>query len=209
MARLILDLRQSGLTDHALLNAIEGIPREIFVPEALAVHAYDDVALPIACGQTISRPTTAAGMVDALALGTGRNLTILEIGTGSGFMSALMARLARRVYTIDRFRTLVDGARVRFEQLGLFNVISRCADGALGWPETAPFDRIVSTCASESPPEKWVSQLKTGGIMVMPVGTNEEQYVARFRKLADGTLSSEPLAPSKFLHLIEGVAKHL
>lgn len=208
-AKLILDLRQSGITDHALLNIIESIPRELFVPSNVADYAYDDVALPIACGQTISRPTTAAGIVMAMDLGSKRDCTVLEIGTGSGYMTALMAKLARRVYTVDRYRTLVEAARMRFEQLGLVNVISQCSDGKKGWPETAPFDRIVSTCAMEEPSDVWLNQLKPKGILIMPIGTNEDQHVARFTKHADGRVTSEPLAASKFLHLEEGVAKQL
>ncbi len=209
VAKLILHLRQSGVTDHALLNAFESIPRERFVPEELAEYAYDDVSLPIACGQTISKPTTAAGMVHALELGDRRDFNVLEIGTGSGFMTALMSKRARRVYTIDRYKTLISAARKRFEAFGLNNVVSQCADGLRGWPESAPFDRIVSTCALEDPPESWLSQLKPGGFLIMPVGTNESQHVARFRPQPDGSVSSEPLAPSKFLHLMEGVAKEL
>lgn len=209
VARLILDLRQVGITDHGLLKAIESIPRDLFVPPEVRAHTYDDVALPIACGQTISRPTTAAGIVNALELGEDRKFTVLEIGTGSGFMSALMAKLARRVYTMDRYRTLVETAKGRFDALGLFNIISQSGDGMKGWPETAPFDRIVSTCALEAPSEVWLEQLKPGGILVMPIGTNEDQFMVRIRKFADGSLSEEKLAPSKFLHLVEGVAKQL
>lgn len=208
-ARLILDLRQAGITENALLNAIESIPRDRFVPADFSEHAYDDVALPIACGQTTSRPTTVAGIVNSLELGGNRDFTVLEVGTGSGFMTALMARLARRVYTVERYRTLTEDARKRFEALGLFNVISQCSDGAKGWPETAPFDRIVSTCAVEEIPQIWLDQLKPGGIMVIPIGTNEDQHVVQIRKKADGETQTQPLAPSKFLHLVEGVAKQL
>ena len=209
VARLILELRQSGITDTALLNAIEAMPRELFVPADVAEYAYEDVALPIACGQTISRPTTAAGMVYALELGTSKRFSVLEVGTGSGFMTALIAKMARRVYSVDRYRTLVDDARRRFEKLSLYNIISQCSDGLDGWPETAPFDRIVSTCAMEAPPAKWLNQLKPAGILLMPIGTNEDQHVVRFRKLSNGETVSEPLAPSKFLHIVEGVAKQL
>lgn len=207
--RLILELRQTGITDTRLLNAIERLPRDEFISADLAEYAYDDVALPIACGQTISRPSTVAGMINGLDFGENRNLTVLEIGTGSGFMTALMSELCRRVYTIDRYRTLIDAARRRFENLRLTNIVSQCADGAFGWSATAPFDRIVSTCAVEEVPKTWVDQLKPGGVMVIPVGTNEQQFVKKFVKNADGSLSDEILAPSKFLHLTEGVAKEL
>ena len=207
--KLILELRQSGITDNGLLNAIEKLPRERFVDSEFDEFAYDDVALPIACGQTISRPSTVAGIVDALQLGNDRNFNVLEIGTGSGYLSALISKLARRVYTVERYRTLTENARRRFSELGLANIISQCSDGALGWPATAPFERIVSTCAAEEPPEQWIGQLKPGGLLIMPIGTNEDQHVIRFRKGDDEALTSEILAPSKFLHIVEGVAKEL
>ena len=207
--RLILELRQAGITDNNLLNAFEALPREKFIPEAFQEYAYEDVALPIACGQTISRPSTTAGMVDALELGATRSMTLLEIGTGSGFMTALLSRFCRRVYTIDRYRTLSQAARVRFDSLGLSNIISQCSDGELGWPSSAPFDRIVSTCAMEEPSEVWLGQLKPGGMLIMPIGTNEDQQVVRLRKLTSGEVTKEPLAPSKFLHIIPGAAKEL
>ncbi|MAK61825.1 MAG: protein-L-isoaspartate O-methyltransferase [Ponticaulis sp.] len=209
MMRLILELRQTGITDTFLLNAIESLPRHEFIPEELGEFAYDDVALPIACGQTITRPSTVAGMVYALELGEMRAYTVLEIGTGSGFLTALTSKLARRVYTVDRYRTLIESARQRFEALRITNIVSQCSDGALGWSATAPFDRIVSTCAVETIPKVWLDQLKPDGIMVIPVGTNEDQFVKKIIKKADGSLQEESLAPSKFLHLADGVAKEL
>lgn len=209
VAKLILELRQSGITELGLLKAFETIKREHFVPADFIEHAYSDVALPIACGQTTSRPITIAGMINALELGTARHKTVLEIGTGSGFTAALMSSLARRVYTIDRYKTLVDDARKRFETLQLVNIISRCSDGLAGWPESAPFDRIISTCALEVRPDAWLAQLKPDGIMVIPVGTNEDQHVIQFRKMSDGQVQQTTLAGSKFLHLVEGTAKHL
>lgn len=209
IARLILDMRQNGVTNTRLLQAIETTPREHFVPEGMADDAYEDVALPIACGQTTSRPTAVAGMIDALELGEEKTLTVLEIGTGSGFMTALIGRLSRRVYSMDRYRTLVDGAKARFEHLGITNAITTWGDGAQGWPAAAPFDRIISTCAVEEVPDVWVDQLKPGGVMIIPVGTNEEQHFVRIRKGADDELATEPLAPSKFLHLVPGISKHL
>lgn len=207
--RLILELRRSGITDNDLLNVIEKLPREHFVDPEFEEYAYDDVALPIACGQTISRPSDVATIIYSLELGKDRSCTILEIGTGSGYLTALMSRLARRINTVDRYRTLVEAAKKRFDALGLTNIISQCSDGALGWPASAPFDRIVATCALEEVPQVWLDQLKAGGMLIMPVGTNEDQRLMRYRKDKSGKISSDAVGLSNFLHLVEGAAKEL
>ena len=207
--RLILELRQVGITDIRLLNAVERLSRDEFIPDGLQEYAYDDVALPIACGQTISRPSTVIGMVNELELGEKKSLKVLEIGTGSGYMTALLAALARRVYSVERYRTLADTAKKRFETLSLSNIVSQCADGSLGWVASAPFDRIVSTCAVEEIPEIWVKQVKPGGFMILPIGTNEEQFLMKIGVGEDGKTTSTRLWPSKFLHLVDGVAKEL
>ncbi|MAI92099.1 protein-L-isoaspartate(D-aspartate) O-methyltransferase [Ponticaulis sp.] len=207
--RLILELRQSGLTDNFLLNSVEALPRELFVSPDFAEYAYDDFALPIACGQSMTKPSMVASIVDALALGAPKSCSVLEIGTGTGYMTALLSKLARRVHTIDRFRTLSEAARKRFDQLGITNIVSQTADGKLGLPAAAPFDRIVSTCALEDVPKLWLDQLKPDGFLILPVGTNENQKVMRYQKKSDGEVVSEILAPSQFLHLAEGVAKEL
>ncbi|MAP94232.1 MAG: protein-L-isoaspartate O-methyltransferase [Ponticaulis sp.] len=207
--RLILELRQSGITDTRLLNAVESLPRDVFIPADLTEYAFENIALPIACGQTISRPSIVADMIDALKLGEQASLTVLEIGTGTGYATALISKLSKRVYTIERYRTLLYAARKRFSSLGLQNIVSQCADGNLGWAASAPFDRIISTCAAEDVPEVWVNQLKAGGIMILPVGTNEDQHMVRLTKNSDGSVQSETMGPSQFLHIAEGVAKEL
>lgn len=207
--RLILELRQVGITDTRLLNAVERLPRDNFIPDGLHEYAYDDVALPIACGQTISRPSTVISMVHDLELGPTKSLKVLEIGTGSGYMTALISKLARRVYSVERYRTLAEAARKRFEQLSLTNIVSQCADGSFGWTASAPFDRIVSTCAVEEVPPAWIKQVKPGGFLILPIGTNEEQFITKISVTEGGDVSSTVLGPSKFLHLVEGVAKEL
>lgn len=207
--RLILELRQAGITDSRLLNAFEALPRDVFLDDEFTEFAYDDVALPIACGQTVTQPSVVAVIISALNFNPAQSLTVLEIGTGSGFMTALLSRFARRVYTIDRYRTLSESARARFEALKITNIVSQCADGLLGWPASAPFDRIVSTCATEEIPADWLAQLKPDGILIAPLGTNEDQMLMKYIRSGDGKLTSEVLEPSKFLHLTEGVAKEL
>lgn len=209
VAKLILALRQWGVTEPALLNAVEALPREPFLAPDLAEFAYEDVALPIPCGQIASPPPLAVAMIDALKLGISRTMNVLEIGTGSGYMTALLSRLSRRVNTLDRFRTLSTQAQKRFDELGLANITSHCSDGFDGWPQAAPFDRIISTCALEDLPEAWSQQVKPGGIILVPIGTNEDQRVLRFTKTPSGSMASETLMPSNFLHLIAGVAKQL
>jgi protein-L-isoaspartate(D-aspartate) O-methyltransferase len=203
-ARLILSLRQAGVTDSAVLSAIETVPREFFVPEAMAVHAYDDTALPIACGQTISQPTVVAWMTAALELS--ERLRVLEIGTGSGYQAAILARLCRRVYTVERHRDLALEAQKRFDALSLNNITSRIADGSLGWPEQAPFDRIIVTAAAATPPPALLDQLAIGGIMVLPLGDPDgDQTLVRLRRDEQG-FHRERIFGVRFVPLIEGTA---
>jgi len=201
-ARLILGLRRAGVTDREVLAAIEAVPRELFVPAGLADRAYDDTALPLGCGQTISQPTVVAWMT--LALKVGERMKVLEIGTGSGYQSAVLARLCRRLYTIERHRELLKAAEVRFEALNLHNITARVGDGAAGWPEQAPFERIIVTAAAREPPSALLDQLAEGGIMVLPMGPpDEEQTLVRIRKDKDG-FHRERIFEVRFVPLIEG-----
>lgn len=203
-ARLILSLRQAGVTDSAVLSAIETVPREMFVPENLADHAYDDTALPIACGQTISQPTVVAWMTAALEVG--ERMRVLEIGTGSGYQAAILARLCRRVYTVERHRDLALEAQRRFDALSLNNITSRIGDGSLGWPEQAPFERIVVTAAAVAPPPALLDQLALGGVMVLPLGEPDgEQILVRLRRDENG-FHREKIFGVRFVPLIEGAA---
>ncbi len=203
-ARLILGLRQAGVTDTGVLSAIEVVPRELFVPDNLADHAYDDNALPIACGQTISQPTVVAWMTAALEIG--ERMRVLEIGTGSGYQAAILAHLCRRVYTVERHRDLAKEAQQRFQDLNLNNISSRIGDGSLGWPEQAPFERIVVTAAAVAPPPALLDQLALGGIMMLPLGEPDgDQTLVRLRRDEDG-FHRERIFGVRFVPLIEGVA---
>src|SRR5580704_7726362 len=157
VARLILALRSQGVTDPQVLNAIEKTPRELFTPDLFKERSWEDSALPIACGQTISQPFIVGLMTQALTLEP--RARVLEIGTGSGYQTAVLSRLARLVYTIERYRTLMGEAEARFKDLQLTNVITRFGDGALGWPEQAPFDRILVTAAAPDEPTILLGQL--------------------------------------------------
>lgn len=199
--RLIMQLRNSGIRDTAVLSAIEQIPREIFVEETFRDHAYDDTALPIPQGQTISQPTVVAAMTQALELHT--RMRVLEVGTGSGYQAAVLSKLARRVYTIERHKELMLLAEERFRELGLHNIVTIRGDGSKGWPAAAPFERILVTAAASEMPACYLEQLAPGGIMVIPVGANGgEQMLMKLRKSKDGSISSEPLMPVRFVPLI-------
>lgn len=201
--QLLLALRQRGITDAAVLAAMDATPRDIFVDRAFRSRAWEDTALPIACGQTISQPSVVALMT--LALEVEPRSKVLEVGAGSGYHSAVLARLARRVYAIERHKALANEARERIAALGLTNVVIRSGDGAQGWPEQSPFDRILVTAAAEDAPRLLIGQLRPGGIMVLPVGGSEEkQKLIKIVKNDDG-LSYTELAEVLFVPLVEGV----
>lgn len=203
-ARLVLGLRSAGITNTAVLSAIESVPRELFVPETFIDRAYEDTALPIGYGQTLSQPLVVATMIQALELNS-RDI-LLEVGTGSGYHAAILSHLCRRVYTIERHRPLLAEAQKRFESLGLTNVTSMAGDGMKGWPEQAPFDRISVTAAGDEPPQSLLDQLKVGGIMVMPVGgQNRIQQLVRFRRTEAG-YESDVIMDVRFVPLLPGVA---
>jgi protein-L-isoaspartate(D-aspartate) O-methyltransferase len=199
---LIMELRREGIFDTRVLSAIERVPREAFVPEALRAQAYANTALPISSGQTISQPYVVAYMTQLLELG--ERMKVLEIGTGSGYQAAVLARLCRRVYTIERHRPLLREAEARFRALGLHNITTRLGDGSKGWPEQAPFERIIVTAAAAQVPETLRSQLADGGIMVIPVGDRHSQEIWRVRREAD-SYSIEELLPVRFVPLVEGL----
>ena len=178
--RLIMDLRRQGISDNDVLSAVERVPREMFVPEAMRAEAYENIPLPISQGQTISQPFIVAYMTQALCLGE-RN-RILEIGTGSGYQAAVLAQLSRRVCTVERYRTLLRQAEACFEALKLHNITTRLGDGGKGWPELAPFARIIVTAAAPAMPQSLAEQLDDGGIMVVPVGTSGEQVLYRITR---------------------------
>jgi protein-L-isoaspartate(D-aspartate) O-methyltransferase len=202
---LIMSLRSNGIRDTRVLEAIETVPRELFVPEAFQDLAYADQALPIECGQTLSQPFIVAFMTDRLKVGD--RMKVLEIGTGSGYQTAILAQLCRRVYTMERYRTLMKSAEERFKALRLANVTTILGDGNKGWPQQAPFDRIIVTAAASKLPRKLLEQLAVGGIMIVPVEVSPgKQEILRITRTEEG-FDRESLLPVRFVPLVEGIAK--
>ncbi len=206
-ARLILSLRSQGVSDPGVLAALEQTPRELFTPDLFMERAWEDSALPIACGQTISQPFIVGLMTQALTLEP--RCRVLEIGTGSGYQTAVLSRLSRLVYTVERYRTLLGEAEQRFKALGLGNVITRFGDGAEGWPEQAPFDRILVTAAAPGEPKALLAQLKPSGVLVAPVGRGPVQALKRYAGDGEGGFREEVLCDVRFVPLLEGVAREL
>lgn len=201
--RFLFSLRSRGVTDARVLTAMEKVDRGLFVRGTFADRAYEDMPLPIACGQTISQPSVVALMTQALQVNP--RDTVLEVGTGSGYQAAILAQLARRVYTVDRYRRLVREASSLFLQLGLANITTIAADGSFGLPEQAPFDRIIVTAAAEDPPGPLLAQLKPGGIMVVPVGQSDTvQSLIKVTRTERG-FDYEELRPVRFVPLVEGL----
>jgi protein-L-isoaspartate(D-aspartate) O-methyltransferase len=204
--QLLMELRKQGIGDTRVLAAMERVPREQFVAEQFIKHAYDNIALPITQGQTISQPYVVAYMTEALKL-TDR-MKVLEIGTGSGYQTAVLARLSRRVYTVERYRSLLTTAEKRINELKITNVVTKLGDGNKGWIEQAPFDRILVTAAADSRPDALLAQLSpNGGIMVAPVAVNPtEQDVIRYTREGDD-IREERMLPVRFVPLLPGIAR--
>jgi protein-L-isoaspartate(D-aspartate) O-methyltransferase len=207
LARLVLSLRSQGVTDPQVLSAIEKTPRDLFVPDLFQERSWEDSALPIACGQTISQPFIVGLMTQALALEP--RMRALEIGTGSGYQAAVLARLTRFVYTVERYRTLLAEAEARLRRLGVSNVFTRFGDGGEGWPEQAPFDRILVTAATPGEPKTLLSQLKPNGVLVAPVGRGPVQKLLRYTPDGAGGYVAQTLCDVRFVPLLEGVAREL
>ncbi len=209
--RLIMHLRSMGITDTDVLSAMERVPRDAFVPKEVLDQAWEDMALPIGRGQTISQPYVVAAMSEALQLSDRDK--VLEIGTGCGYQTAILAHLARRVYTIERHVPLQKDAEKRFEDLKLRNITALAADGMKGWPQMngidqAPFDKIIVTAAaSKEPPQALLDQLKIGGSMVIPVGPPGDQVLRRYTREEDGSFASKDLMGVRFVPLLPDVAK--
>jgi len=205
MIQLVMALRRAGISDKHVLGAIERTPREQFVPQGFQDQAFENRPLPIDCGQTISQPYVVAAMTAALKLDD--RCKVLEIGTGSGYQAAVLARLARRVYTVERYRTLGKEAEARFAALRLTNIVTRIGDGSLGWPEQAPFDRIIVTAAAQARPDTLLAQLRPGGICVAPVKSGDVQTLMRYTVDDDGAVSDEALFDVRFVPLVPGAAR--
>ena len=206
--RLIDRLRAGGISDERVLNAIRTVPRHLFVDEALATRAYEDTALPIGHGQTISQPWVVAKMTEALLDGMqlpdGKAARVLEIGTGSGYQGAILAALGMEVYTVERIGELLRTARKRFRTLG-FNVRSKHDDGRIGWPESAPFDAIIVTAAAPALVDALTAQLAPGGVLIAPVGGSTSQSLLKLQKDADGNVTQSTLAAVVFVPLLSGL----
>ncbi|MGY3439586.1 MULTISPECIES: protein-L-isoaspartate(D-aspartate) O-methyltransferase [unclassified Marinovum] len=198
-------LRSKGVTDKRVLTAMERVDRANFIQGFFSERAYEDMPLPIACGQTISQPSVVGLMTQALDVQP--RDTVLEVGTGSGYQAAILSQLARRVYTVDRHKRLVQGARAVFDKLDLTNITAFTADGSFGLPDQAPFDRILVTAAAEDPPGPLLAQLRVGGVMVVPVGQSDAvQHLIRVRREEDG-LQYDELRAVRFVPLVEGLGR--
>lgn len=206
-ASIVLKLRGLGIFDRAVVKAIETVPRSLFVPSEWRHHAYSDHALPIDCGQTISAPSVVALMTAALDVSDRH--AVLEIGTGTGYQTAVLARLARRVTTIERFRTLSKAAEARFQALGIRNISAIVGDGMLGWKRQAPFDRIVVSAACPAPPVKLITQLTDSGILIAPIGAGEgPQRLTLFQRIGQ-SVDTRDLGAARFLPVVSGPTRTL
>ena len=201
--RLVMELRNAGVTDTSVLSAIERTPREDFVLETFRDRAYENTALPIGLGQTISQPLVVAMMTETLELCDRHK--VLEIGTGSGYQTVVLSKLCRRVYTVERHKPLLKQAEAQLERLRIRNVTARAGDGWKGWPEQAPFDRIIVTAAAEELPVALCEQLAVGGIMVVPVGRTGAQRLLKVVRTAEG-LETKVMGNVRFVPLVRGTA---
>jgi len=205
VARLIEELRAEGISDERVLKAMTQVPREKFVPPTFRDRAYENVALPIGHGQTISQPYVVALMTQALEV-TNRH-RVLEIGTGSGYQAAVLARLARRVFTVERHRSMASAADQLFKELHIHNITVRFGDGTKAWPEQPSFDRIIVTAAAANLPDALMESLGEGGILVAPIGEDKrDQSLMRLRRTAEGW-HSEELCPVRFVPLVGGLPR--
>jgi len=202
--RLVRRLREHGIHDERVLRAIATTPRHEFVDEALSSRAYEDTALPIGLGQTISQPWVVAKMTEALLDGDSPD-KVLEIGTGSGYQAAILAALVPQVFTVERIEELLKQARRRFHKLGLHNIYTRHADGHLGWPSQAPFDGIIVTAAATQVPSELIDQLRIGGVLVAPVERHGMQRLLVFRRTEDG-IDEHDLGGVIFVPMLSGLS---
>ena len=200
--RLVDRLREVGIADEATLNAVRVVPRHLFIDEALASRAYEDTALPIGHGQTISQPWVVARMTEVVLAVAPKK--VLEVGTGSGYQAAILGALGLEVFTVERIGDLLRQARKRFRHLGM-NIRTKHDDGRIGWPEHGPYDAIVVTAAAPALVEALIDQLAVGGRLVAPVGGPGGQVLLQLTRQADGTITQEELAPVSFVPLLPGM----
>ena len=202
--RLAAKLKDEGIKDARVIEVIRNLPRHHFIDQALHSRAYENTALPIGHGQTISQPWVVARMTEAL-LEFGLPQKVLEIGTGSGYQAVVLASLVPQLYTVERIEELLRQARRRFRQLGLANIRSRHDDGKLGWPDEAPFDAIILTAAGDTIPTQLLDQLSPTGVLVAPVGSPSHQMLIRMRGDGQGDFIQEELGPVSFVPLLGGI----
>jgi len=203
--QFLFAIRSRGVTDKRVLTAMENVDRGLFVKGIFSDRAYEDMPLPIECGQTISQPSVVGIMTQALNI-TPRD-TVLEVGTGSGYQTVILSQLARRVYTVERYKRLVMSSKLVFAHLKTTNIISLYADGSHGLPDQAPFDKIILTAAAEDPPGPLLAQLKIGGIMVLPVGQSDAvQSLIKVTRSQTG-FDYEDIRDVRFVPLVEGLGK--
>ncbi len=205
--QFMLAMRRRGISDQAVLRAMDEVPREHFIEARMSAEAYADRALPIACGQTISQPYLVAYMTEQLDVQPQHR--VLEVGTGSGYQAAILSRIAREVISIERYRTLAEAARSRLATLGYRNVDVRVGDGLSGVPDRAPYDRIMVTAAAEAVPQALVDQLAKDGVMILPLGPhNDAQRLVKITK-GEGGIKQEDLIGVRFVPLLPGQAREL
>ena len=200
--RLTLELRDSGITNSDVLSAIEKTPREIFIPNNFRNQAYENIALPIGDGQTISQPYIVALMTQSLELNNKHK--VLELGTGSGYQSSILSLLTRRVYTIERIKSLLVTAENNFKKLKLANIVTKHGDGNLGWLEQIPFDRIIFTAATKNIPDEFFSHIKEKGIIIAPIINGSKQVLKKYTKI-NNTIDEKSIADVLFVPNLKGV----
>jgi protein-L-isoaspartate(D-aspartate) O-methyltransferase len=205
--RLIERLMDQGVTNHQVLDVIADTPRHIFLDEALSHRAYEDTALPIGFGQTLSQPYIVARMTEVLLGAAGCVDKVLEVGTGSGYQTSILAQLVGQVYSVERIKPLQDKARERLRQIGLRNVQLRHADGGFGWPEMGPFNAILSTAAPRDVPPELLQQLAPNGVLVIPVGGNTQELRLIIREGDSDNFMTQVLEPVKFVPLLSGTTR--
>ncbi|QSR36435.1 protein-L-isoaspartate O-methyltransferase [Marinobacterium iners] len=203
--RLAQRLRDQGVISEEVLNVVRDTPRHIFIDEALSHRAYEDTALPIGYNQTISQPYIVARMTELLLEGESLN-KVLEVGTGSGYQTAVLAQLVDQVFSVERIRPLQEKARKRLQRLKLHNVMLRHTDGGMGWPEKAPFDGILVTAAPREIPHELLEQLAVGGRLVIPVG-HDEQILKRITRVTEDKYETETLEAVRFVPLLSGTVR--
>lgn len=203
--RLVQRLLDQGITDQTVLDVMANTPRHLFLDEALAHRAYEDTSLPIGFGQTLSQPYIVARMTEVLLGAAGKLTRVLEVGTGSGYQTSILAQLVESVLTVERIKPLQDKARARLKLIGLTNVQFKHADGGLGWPEEGVFDAILSAAAPRAIPKSLLNQLAPNGVLVIPVGGDEQQLTLVLREGESDTFKTQVLEPVKFVPLLSGV----